>query len=339
MKKFLVFLFPILLSSFLVSDSYALNFSGGVPLTYTSASSVLDINARPYANFGLSGNRLFKDFGTAINDMWGFDLVTAETIPGGSLVSFTISFSSSVNNDNVAVAGPTKYDGIQFENGRTLIYDSCMQTAVNYPQYNNFECSYVFYNPYDTHNIQTKGATKIWELMHGQPNVNHNMVIGPASAIILSTRGLNDNDRQFLEDMFAGADSAGVVAKLEQVKSEQMTTNSLLQTQNEQQQEQYESEKAEEADREDSASDDISSLNSSFSFEITDPLSYIFDSFTSNNNCVSIPTIAGLLNSSETSYCPWFSSSVRNTLTPVFSTFVTVLCYGFLVSWLRKGDN
>ena len=68
------------------------------------------------------------------------------------------------------------------------------------------------------------------------------------------------------------------------------------------------------------------------------PFRNFFGGFT-NNQCVNIPVIAGMLGlSSNTSYCSWWGSGVRNILTPVFNVASMILLGGFIIHWLRK-DN
>ena len=86
----------------------------------------------------------------------------------------------------------------------------------------------------------------------------------------------------------------------------------------------------------DSYNDSLSSL---FSFNFLNPFVPIFNLFTDNSSCVSIPIIAGMLNSSETTYCPWFSSDVRNILTPVLGISSMMLLFGFLVRWLGSSSG
>lgn len=88
------------------------------------------------------------------------------------------------------------------------------------------------------------------------------------------------------------------------------------------------------------ADSSFNSLTNLFNFNFLNPFAPLFFLFTDNSQCVSIPIIAGLLNSEETTYCPWFSSDVRNIVTPVVGLSSTMLLFGFLVRWLgaRSGN-
>lgn len=77
------------------------------------------------------------------------------------------------------------------------------------------------------------------------------------------------------------------------------------------------------------------SLVNLFSFEVINPFYGIYALFTGSDSCVSIPILAGMLNSTSTTYCPWFSSSTRAVLTPVFGIAGVMVLFGFFVSWLK----
>lgn len=72
-------------------------------------------------------------------------------------------------------------------------------------------------------------------------------------------------------------------------------------------------------------------FNISFIF----PFKSLFTSF-SDNNCVNIPIIAGMVNSSSSTYCSWWSSDIRSVLTPVFNMISLMVLTGFIVHWLSE---
>lgn len=74
-----------------------------------------------------------------------------------------------------------------------------------------------------------------------------------------------------------------------------------------------------------------------FDFSFLFPFRSIFGMFT-DDSCVEIPVIAGMLNTGST-YCTWWSPSVRSILTPVFTTFSLMLITGFAFSWLTNGRS
>lgn len=108
--------------------------------------------------------------------------------------------------------------------------------------------------------------------------------------------------------------------------------------QTQQQEDQYNQEKEEESQREDEMDGQASQAESMFSFTFLNPFIGIFELF-NDSGCVSIPTIAGMVGSDETTYCPWFDSSVRNILTPVFGLSSMILLFGFAVRWLGSGGD
>lgn len=85
--------------------------------------------------------------------------------------------------------------------------------------------------------------------------------------------------------------------------------------------------------------DFLCELSHLFDFSALNPFAPIFDLFTDNSSCSSIPIIAGMLNSSEITYCPWFSSTTRNILTPVLGLASSMLIFGFFVRWLGSSSG
>lgn len=83
----------------------------------------------------------------------------------------------------------------------------------------------------------------------------------------------------------------------------------------------------------------LSSLTNLFHFSFLNPFAPMFALFTDSSSCASIPIIAGMLHSSETSYCPWFSSNTRSILTPVLGLASAMLIFGFAVRWLGSSSG
>lgn len=69
------------------------------------------------------------------------------------------------------------------------------------------------------------------------------------------------------------------------------------------------------------------------------PFHAFFSGF-SDNSCVAIPVIGGMLGlGSNQQYCSWWSSGIRTILTPVFSLSAIMLIFGFIMNWLRSSDG
>lgn len=83
----------------------------------------------------------------------------------------------------------------------------------------------------------------------------------------------------------------------------------------------------------------FSSLVSLFKFNFSNPFAPIFTMFTNTSTCANIPIIASLIHSNETQICPFFSSSVTNITTPVFSFVSVMLVFGFAVRWLSSSSG
>lgn len=86
-------------------------------------------------------------------------------------------------------------------------------------------------------------------------------------------------------------------------------------------------------------SDFFDSLVNLFHFNFINPFSPLFDMFNSGETCASIPTLAGMLHSEESTVCPWFDSSIRNIVTPVLSIASMMLIFGFAVRWLGSSSG
>lgn len=54
----------------------------------------------------------------------------------------------------------------------------------------------------------------------------------------------------------------------------------------------------------------------------------------SNNSCVNIPSLSGMIHSTESTICSPWSSSLRSVLTPMFSILTSMLVFGFVIRWL-----
>ena len=75
-----------------------------------------------------------------------------------------------------------------------------------------------------------------------------------------------------------------------------------------------------------------------FGFNFLFPFRSLFGSFT-DQSCVEIPIIAGMVHSSNSTYCSWFPASVKNVATPVLVSIAMMVLTGFIYSWLRDSDR
>ena len=72
-----------------------------------------------------------------------------------------------------------------------------------------------------------------------------------------------------------------------------------------------------------------------FQFTVLDPLASFWSLF-SDNTCVNIPIIGGLINmEGSTQVCSWWPANIRAITTPVFTSAGTLLLWGFVMKWLR----
>lgn len=58
-----------------------------------------------------------------------------------------------------------------------------------------------------------------------------------------------------------------------------------------------------------------------------------------DSTCVDIPIIQGMIHSSESVVCTPWSSSLRSTLTPIFSILSSMLAFAFVIRWLSKDSS
>lgn len=75
-----------------------------------------------------------------------------------------------------------------------------------------------------------------------------------------------------------------------------------------------------------------------FTINFAFPFQNLFTSFT-DNQCVDIPIIAGMLHAPSSHYCTWWSASVRNVLTPVITMASLMVLTGFIMSWLAQRSD
>lgn len=83
-------------------------------------------------------------------------------------------------------------------------------------------------------------------------------------------------------------------------------------------------------------------LGNLFNFSISNPFQPLFGLFIDSSTCYNIPIIAGFLHVEDAEhfqYCPWFPSSVRQVLTPVFGLSASMLLFGFIVKWLKSSSG
>lgn len=126
----------------------------------------------------------------------------------------------------------------------------------------------------------------------------------------------------------------GIGQTTDAVNNASQNLQNTINAQSQQQQDQYDEEKQEESQREESGNESADEMAGVFNFSIPNPFLPILSMFTDGNSCVDIPTIAGMVGSDNTQYCPWFPASVRSVLTPVIGLASSIILFGFIVGWL-----
>lgn len=229
------------LLSFCPSSVSALGIVDGISLNYNqdpNASNYLFGDQNYHEQFNHSAEALWYIVPNALIhgtvsdwNLWrGFSFQTQQTIPANSLVSFSISYSVDNTLASSGFIADFTYNGVQFEDGRTLLYDSCLGTNLNQANKRTFECTYVFYNRYATTLIQTKGGLHIIEPGANLANsAQLTIVVGAPSAVQLTNDGLSSSDRTWLETVIGNStDSSAVISKLNELKSAQQATTDAI---------------------------------------------------------------------------------------------------------------
>lgn len=141
-----------------------------------------------------------------------------------------------------------------------------------------------------------------------------------------------------IRGMISDLQTNGISSINNNIIAQGQATQNAINAQTEQQEEQYEQEKQEEAEREEAGQDAAEQGANIFTFTLMNPFAGIFNLF-SGSGCVAIPTIGGMMNKPDATYCPWFSQSIRNILTPVIGLSSSMLLFGFIIRWLSTTDG
>lgn len=80
-------------------------------------------------------------------------------------------------------------------------------------------------------------------------------------------------------------------------------------------------------------------LKNLFSFGFVNPFIPMFNLFTDGSQCVQIPTIASMLHFQEGQVCPFFDSSTRAIVTPVFAMVAMIILVSFIYRWLSSSSG
>lgn len=165
----------------------------------------------PLVMFNRSGNDVYARLPYNQWPQWTqmhFQLDSA--MPAGSIVTFNVTYN--IHADSWQGSGrPVKYNGIQFEQNRILLYDSCKELVpgVQYGQNGteiNFSCTYMMYNQNNSSIIDTSYYSHILEIVDtsGSPVNYVTVVAGPVKSLKLTSDGLSASDRQWLSENLPG---------------------------------------------------------------------------------------------------------------------------------------
>lgn len=212
-----------------------------------------------------SGNDWYTEFNPS-SDMTALVFNVTPNIPGNAIVSFNVTYTYS-NSGNPFI----KYYGINFDDGRTLLYDSCSNingtASADVDNRLSFTCTYVYFNPYSTDIIGTIPKSRIIGPLYGASSASLQVMIGHLGYMNTTNNGLSDDDRVFLQRLLE--ENSGDIA---QVVNEIQRTNTILEEQQEQDEQDRSDLEQQTSDTEDSADQlqsDVESATSSISANIS----------------------------------------------------------------------
>lgn len=262
-------------------------------------------------------------------DLQNLEVQIDRQIPKNSLVTFNFS----IKTRNVGF----NYYGISFKNA-TTIHDSCVgpysgtgiavgstssynttsvgctitlltnNDKISFTAIQDARIAWVYNNSY------TMGAGV-------QPEVEFS--ISPGSWHQLTNDGLSASDRAWLEDVIGdSSDSSAVIAKLQEIKTEQQATTNAVRAQTQQQHDDYENEVEREEAKEEELNEQKDDLNLSAQ-ATANPFANLFNF----SGCVNMPTVGGWFNNPNLRVCSPYPSTISGILNFVGSA---VIC-GFLI--------
>lgn len=257
------------------------------------------------------------------------------TLPAGSIIELNLVTRNLQFDSQVYTDANNRFLGVSlnsFDNAGSYDYwtiylysDSTISNAYIYVNQ--------YWVPYTSSSDVYFGVNSwsVWAPTVGVPDYSSAL-----NTINNSLNSVNNNLQGIISGVGGVQDSVNSAAN--QAHQDSQAEIDAINEQTQQQQSQYEDEKAEESQREDDMDSQASQAESMFSFTFLNPFIGIFELF-NDSGCVSIPTIAGMVGSDETTYCPWFDSSVRNILTPVIGLSSSMLLFGFVIrGFLNKGN-
>lgn len=275
------------------------------------------------ANFLFTFNARFQ--GTSAQS--GFEIL--DGILGGNMDVFTLDCVNVNNNPSY--------------NGSNVVTNQGNQTTT---------CSYLVFSHGNYTQFQSHESSRIVRF-YSQVAESSKIILTPGTLRHIAFDGLTASDREWLvanmPDGVSQVEIDEIESKIQAVSNKLDTVNGSInnlrsdtqaQTQeiqqgNEEAQDRWEADKAEEAEREEQGQDDADEARGVFNFTFANPFEALLNMFRADN-CVSITTIASMLHSEQTTYCSWWSSTVRSILTPVFSIASVMLLFGFVVRWISS---
>lgn len=256
----------------------------------------------------------------------GWTLETNEVIPANSLISFYVQYEWYVSSWAQTTPPLVTYYGVQFANDKTLVSENCIgnsgQTLTQSVGTHMLSCTYLVYNSTPMQVFDTLPKQRIIAFTLAS-NFDNSIRFSNASYIQLSNDGLSASDRAWLEDVIGdSSDSSAVIAKLQEIKTEQQATTNAVRAQTQQQHDDYENEVEREEAKEEELNEQKDDLNLSAQ-ATANPFANLFNF----SGCVNMPTVGGWFNNPNLRVCSPYPSTISGILNFVGSA---VIC-GFLI--------
>lgn len=254
--------------------------------------------------------------------------MTEESFRANSIIHFNIAYTArqangSIQNNYVSL----KYFGLHLAGGVTILHDSCFEAPYEVAMTGHtFECSYTAFVPFTSNYIASSLNTRIVgpnDTNITQSDYQTQLIITPISWITVNPNALTSEDRAWLEDVIGdSSDSSAVIAKLQELKTEQQATTNAVRAQTQQQHEDYENEVEREEAKEEELNEQKDDLNLSAQ-ATANPFANLFNF----SGCVNMPTVGGWFNNPNLRVCSPYPSTISGILNFVGSA---VIC-GFLI--------
>lgn len=233
-----------------------------------------------------------------------------------------LSFSMTIQ---ISAPGIEMY-GFEFEQTVELA-NTCEDFFVGSNIYGTFHCDYLLLTRGNVDGLNSYVGARTAKLNYSAAygNATYNIFVHPGSYITLTNDSLGPDDRNWLQQQLAAHDTdlSSVVAKINEVKSEQQATTRAIQAQTQQQHDDYESEVEREEAKEEELNEQKDDLNISAQ-NPGNPFANLFNV----SGCVNLPVFSQWFHQDHvTQVCSPYPEQTR----PVIEFVSSVIVIGLLI--------